>query len=238
MSHAELRRLDAVAARLPFAVDDYDAANRAFARWRETRTEANRKTVDLWTYCYVQRYFLLRFARETAATAPDLDETIATAFKRVHASYETVRDATRFSHFVSVVCVNTFRNYRRGRRAFEPLDEATPGAPSEPAEAADAPIVRRAVETAIAELPGAVQEVARLRLLDRMEYTAISERVGLAVPSLRAYVSKALHRLREDPHLRALYYRDVLPPDAEPSGLRRLAPDSRGSGLRRRPGGV
>ena len=224
MSQAELRQLDAVAVRLPFAVDDYGAASAAFARWRESRADRDRETVDLWTYCYVQRYFLLRFARESAAPASAFDETVTTAFRRVHASYETVRDATRFAHFVSVVCVNTFRNYRRGRRAFEAVDEALADAPSEPAEAGDAPIVRRSVATAIEALPEAVREIARLRLLERLEYPDISARTGLAVPSARAYVSKALRRLRDDPHLRALYYRDVVPPDAEPSGLRRLAP--------------
>ena len=73
----DLARLDAVARHLPFDVRDVDAANDAFARWRETGEGL--REVDLWAYCYVQRYFLAQFVRERGA-ASDVDAERYTGF--------------------------------------------------------------------------------------------------------------------------------------------------------------
>ena len=218
MSHAELRRLDAVAAALPFAIDDYAAANAAFVAWHATR--GSRRIVDMWAYCYVQRYFLTRFVRETGGSPSDLDVAVTTAYERVHRSLDSVRDPSRFAQFVSVVCKNTLLNNRSRRRGFDALDETAPADPETPAEGWDAPVVRRAVAAAIAALPEGIRETARLRFLEAMDYPAIAERTGHGVPTLRAYAAKATRRLREDPALRAFQFQDVLPPGVggEPPG--------------------
>ena len=217
MSHAELRRLDALAAALPFAVDDYAAANAAFVAWREG--SGARRTVDLWAYCYVHRYVLTRFARETGGAPSDADVVTTKAYERILNGLDTVRDPGRFAQFVSVVCKNTLLNNRSRRRAFDALDEALPAEAPE-RDAVDAGLVRHTLAAAIAVLPEGIRETARLRFLEGLGYDALAERIGKEVPTARAYVSKAVRRLREDPALRALHFDDVLPPhrtaDARP----------------------
>lgn len=211
MSHAELQRLDAVAAALPFAIDDYDAANAAFVAWREGR--GPRRAVDLWAYCYVQRYVLTRFARETGGAPSDLDVVLTKAYERVLKSYDTVRDPGHFAQFVSVVCKNTLLNNRSRRRAFDALDETTPDEDEGPADI-DVGLLRHTLAAAISALPEGIRETARLRFLEGLGYPDLAERIGKEVPTARAYVSKAVKRLRQDPALRALHFDDVAPPGA------------------------
>lgn len=211
MSHAELRRLDAVAAALPFAIDDYAAANAAFVAWREGR--GGRRDVDLWAYCYVRRYVLTRFARETGGAPSDFDVVVTKAYERVLGSVDTVRDPSRFAQFVSVVCRNTLLNNRTRRRAFDELDETAP-APDDAPRDIDRDLLRHALALAIAALPEGIRETARLRLLEGLGYAELAERIGKGVPTARAYVSKAVKRLRQDPELRALHFDDVAPPGA------------------------
>ena len=156
-------RLDDLAARLPFAVDDYDAAAAAFVRAGEPGGAADRETVELWVYCYALRYLYVRFARDTVASAADLDAVIDRTFVKALAGLDGIRDPAKLPHFVSVVCRRGLITYRERRRPTVDLDEdrhaeRTPPRPSD----YDAVLVRREVARAVAALPPALQAVARM----------------------------------------------------------------------------
>lgn len=209
----QLYHLDAVARHLPFAVDDYAAAGTAFARWRGSGTDDDRKTVELWAYCYTLRYFYTQFARERTSGASDLDDAIDRAYGRVLRNLEAVREADKFASFVSVVCKRTLLNHRARRRPVTEVEEhMAPVEPTSGPDGYDGRLVQWMIGRSIEGLPAAIRDIARMRLLDRVPYEEIAEVTGRPLPTVRTYVSKAIARLREDPDLRALYYDDVLPP--------------------------
>ena len=204
---ATMRALDEVAARLPFHVDDVEKANEAFLRWRETGDPHALRTVELWTYCYTRRYFIVKFLRDSAYGPTELDTLVGKAFTRAHSNFDQVKQPERFASWVSVICKNTFLNFVRRYREQFALDEArVVGDAPPPHGEHDRLLIRRAVEQAIDRLPPSLQEVARRRFLEGQPYDAMSDATGRPVPSLRAYVNKAVVRLREDPALRALLH--------------------------------
>lgn len=198
-------RLHALVRHLPFDVDDFDAARETFCRWRKGGAEADRQTAQLWAYCYVAWYFYGKFTRERTAGPSDLDAVIERSCRRVFRSMGDVRDPERFPQFVSVVCRNVLYSYRLRRRETVEVEEDTaPVAPPE-ADDHDRVLVRRLIVRAIAGLPPAIAEVARMRLLENRSYQEISDATGHALATTRTYYSKAIARLREDPDLRALH---------------------------------
>lgn len=208
--------LDALARSLPFPVDDYAAAGRAFAAWREAggqREGAAYGTVTLWAYVYVQRHLAARFARERTSGPADLDDAITRAVEGFMEGLDRVDDPLRFPHYVSVICKNTVIGHRGRRRETVEADDETlpPDDEVTPAPFA-AEVVRADVDAALADLPDSVREVARLRYVERLDYETIAERTGRPIASVRTYAARAGARLREDPHLRAHHYDDVLPP--------------------------
>ena len=219
MSPDALRHLDAVARHLPFGIDDYAAANAAFARWKASGEDDDLQAVELWTYCYVQRYFLIRFLRERGAPS-DFEACLSRAVQRARRSYDRVREAEKFASYVSVTCKNTLRNYRRDRRDLDEIADgmATTRQPDVPDY--DGDVLRAVLARALDAMPATVREIGRLRFLDRMEYPEIAEATGRPLPTVRTYAARAMGRLREDPQLRALYYDDVLPPEAAPRAPR------------------
>lgn len=198
-----LERLDAVAAHLPFHLSETDQVNAAFSRWREEGAEEARRIVDLWTYCYIRRYYLVKFMRDPAPSASDLDALVERAYVKVEEHRIGIRDPGRYAHWVSVVCRNTFLNHLRRRRPHVSLDEE--GGPVLVSEELPAPpdfaFVLQVVLAAIARLPAYLQEVSRLRFVERRSYEQIGEATGKPLPIIRSYVHKALARLRQDPEL-------------------------------------
>ena len=204
MSPAHASSLAYVARRLPFAVDDYDAARDAFVRWRHSGAEADRETVEVWGYGYVLWYFYSQFARERTTTPSDLDAAIEQAVGRVFGSLATVREPRRFPNYVSKICRNVLLTHRRRRReTTEVTDWMVTVCPAE-ADGYDLLLVRRLVVRAVAQLPPAIRRVAHMRLLEACPYPAIAEATGLPIDSVRTYASKAAARLRQDPDLRDL----------------------------------
>jgi RNA polymerase sigma factor (sigma-70 family) len=202
-------QLSTVLDRLPFGVDDIEAANRAFQDWRASGAEEDLQIVDLWTYCYVCRYFLGKAAGDEFSHASDSDELITTAYKKVRDKRDTVNNPDRYAHWVSVVCKNTFLNYTRRNRVSESIDED--GGPNLTADS-DRPapeygFVQEAFEAAIDRLPDYLQQPARLYFLENKGFEQISDTVGKPVPTIRTYKHKAVKRLRQDDTLRG--YVDV-----------------------------
>lgn len=189
---------------MPFAVDDYDAAREAFARWHRSQSRLDLQTLEVWCYGYALSYFHGQFKRERTGGASDIDAAVTQAVDRLFRSLPTVREPLRFPNYVSRVCRNVLLTHRSRRRdTVEITDRTVSVVPSE-AEGYDLILVRRLVARAIDALPPAIRRVARLRILEQTPYSEIAEATGLPIDSVRTYASKAAARLRCDPILRDL----------------------------------
>lgn len=189
---------------LPFSVDDTGAANDAFRRWREEEDPDAKRLADLWTYCYVCRYFLAKSARGTFDNPSDADELTTRAYRKVQKNREGVRDATRYANWVSVVCKNTLLNYTRRNQFSESIedDDRLTLTAEKTNPAAEVGFVHEAFAEAIERLPKYLQEPARLYFLENREFEEISEAVGKPVATVRTYKHKAIKKLRTDDRLR------------------------------------
>ncbi len=201
------RSLDEVKAYLPFDVDDFDRANEAFLRWRQTRSDRDLQTVELWLFVYSRRYFITKFLRERALNPADIEKPIGDAYRRAREHFDEIEHPERFVNFVSVVCKHTFVNFVRSRsrsRAVELDPDVVPEAAAEtvdPTAAHDRRVLRYVLLAAVNALPDSLRGVARMRLLEGREYEEIAEEVGKTQAVVRTYVSKALAKLRGDPAL-------------------------------------
>ena len=198
---SDLSRLDGLIRQLPFDLDDGAAVGALYAEWKAAPGKRNQYLIDLWTYCYVRRYFLVKFVRsEGGYSSGDLEMVIERAFKKISIGRETVREATRYPNWVVVVCRNTFVNFVTRQPDHVPVDRiAEPRVDPEPLDALhDQAIRASALDAAIRRLPAWLRVVARLRLVDGLAYEVIQERTGIPVPSVRTYANKAVMRLRQD----------------------------------------
>ena len=201
---------------LPFAVDDADAANDAFARGR-AGDPAARRLADIWAYTYVVRYMARAFARERVGDASDADAVEDRVLQNLPSVWERVDSPDKFAHYVMKMCKNALLTHRARRKTTVEADDTTlPPTRDDERHAHDAVMVRRDVALAIAGLPSAVRVVAEMKVLGGMSFEAIAEATGHPLPTVRTYASKANARLREDARLRAHAFDDVLPPLAIP----------------------
>lgn len=189
--------------RLPFAVDETEVANDTFRRWREEGDPEAKRLVDLWTYCYVCRYYLSKSARGTFHNPSDADELTTRAYHKVQKNCDDVRNPDRYANWVSVICKNTLLNYTRRDRFSESIEDE--GGPTLIAEeehlATSVGFVREAFAEAIDRLPKYLQEPARLYFLENQEFKEISEAVNKPVATVRTYKHKAMKQLRTDDRL-------------------------------------
>jgi len=196
-------RLDPLLARLPFALDDTDRLNAVYQRWTCSGGAADRDVIDLWTYCFIWRYFLSKAARDGLRRPSDMDALVARAFRRTCRSRRDATTIVRYASWVSVVCRNTFINYVQRARVVQSIDDMGGDLISEPPPAYDdAPRVRRALLSAIDRLPAYLQDTARLFFVDGCTFEMISASIGKPVPTVRTYKFRALDLLRDDPVLR------------------------------------
>ncbi len=197
-------RLQTVIDRLPFAVDDTEAANEAFRRWRIEGNSETERVVDLWTYCYVCRYFLAKSASNAFDSAAAPDRLITRTYEKIQDKRESVREPGQYASWVSVVCKNTFLNHTRRDRVAKSIDdEEGPVLRSdEVCTVREIGFVRETFERALERLPDYLQEPARLYFLEDLDFEEISDTIGKAVPTVRTYKHKAVQKLREDETLR------------------------------------
>lgn len=198
-------RLRTVLKRLPFSVDDTEAANDAFRRWVQGDDPDAGRLLDMWTYCYVCRYFLAKSAGGALTEAAAPDELITRTFTKVQDKRDGVRNPDRYANWVSVVCKNTFLNYmRRDRVAASVDDDEGPTLTAQTSHAvSEMGFVREAFEEAIERLPAYLQEPARRYFLEDQDFEEISEALEKPVPTIRTYKHKAVKRLRKDERLRS-----------------------------------
>lgn len=193
--------VDRVAAHLPFPIHDAHQANAAFEAWREGGDASMKRVVDLWTYCFVRRYLLAKFAANRLAGAADLEQLCERVYRKIERKRVTVEDARRYASWVSVVCRNAYYNYARtaGRIVLFGTEGDLPVLVSEPREPAyDRVLLLDAMHAAIEDLPPYLREVAILKFVRELEYTDIEKETGLSLPIVRAYVSKIVRRLRRN----------------------------------------
>ncbi|PSQ81357.1 MAG: sigma-70 family RNA polymerase sigma factor [Bacteroidetes bacterium QS_1_63_11] len=189
--------------RLPFSVDDTAAANNAFRRWRNGSDPDAERIVDMWTYCYICRYFLSKSSQGTFDHASDTDELTTRAYRKVLDNRDGVRNPDRYANWVSVICKNTFLNYTRRDQFSESVEEEEgPTLTAEKRQSvAEVGFVREALDEAIGRLPQYLQKPARLYFLEDREFEEISDAVDKPVATVRTYKHKAVKRLRTDERL-------------------------------------
>jgi len=189
--------------RLPFSVDDTGAANAAFREWIDGNDPGAERVVDMWTYCYICRYFLSKSSQGAFNHASDADELITRAYRRALENRDNVRNPSRYANWVSVICKNTLLNYARRDQFSESIEEED--GPTLPAEerqpVAEVGFVREALDEAIDRLPQYLQKPARLYFLEDREFEEISDAVDKPVATVRTYKHKAVKRLRTDERL-------------------------------------
>lgn len=203
MSHPSFRSLDALASSLPFHLDDVDSANAAYMRWHRTQDAEERRVILVWTYCFIRRYFLVKFVQETSYSAADLDDLIDRTFRKVERAESQIKQPSRYASWLSVVCKNTFRNYLRRRKSTVSLQEEQ--APTlvgeEPKSYSDVGYAHLALHRAIDRLPSYLRVCMRLRFIEGLSYPEIAERTDHPLPRIRAYIYKGIRRLRDDEDL-------------------------------------
>lgn len=222
------KTLTSLLARLPFRLDDLEHVNVLFTASRASCDRGMEVQIELWTYCFVRRYFSIKLARDAIAQKSDLDALMDLAYRRIRKRADT--SIERYGSWVSVICRNTFLNYVRDRRIHVSDSAAEAGSPGVRTRAPerqptlttdedrlDWAVAFTVVELAIARLPRYLQRVARLRILDDLDYDAIAVATGRPVATVRAYFHKAATRLRRDPAICRVLGRDQIDP-SEPTG--------------------
>jgi DNA-directed RNA polymerase specialized sigma24 family protein len=198
-------QLKRIRSHLPFEVDDTEAVNAAYERWCHEGRLADQQVVDLWTYCYVLRYFLIKQASGNLRSPADTDALVDKAYRKVEQKRSNVRDPARYAHWVSVVCKHTFLNYTRSDRSMQSIDaDGGPVLAGDPQAARyDLGFVHEALAGAIARLPDYLETPARLYFLEEQTFEEIAEAIDKEVPTVRTYKHKAVRRLRKDERLAA-----------------------------------
>lgn len=199
--------LHSIAARLPFHLDDHPQVNILFMRLRQHQQTQDKHTIDLWTYCYIYRYFLMKLTTSHNAQPTHLDKLVANAFADVQKNASHIRQPDHYTGWVSTICKHRFVNYLRTRKSTLSLEDDTLTVTFEEnyvAEAHDTPIVYQTICTAINALPEFLRDITRMRLLEQKSYKEIASLTGHSSSILRSYMSKATRKLRQDPRLRAM----------------------------------
>jgi RNA polymerase sigma factor (sigma-70 family) len=207
----DLRALDEVASRLPFAVSDYQAVNDTFAAWLQTGSNEEYDRIILWLYCYTRRFLMTKAIRHREAASSDVETLISKAFMKSRDHLTSVRDPARFAGYMSVICkriyIDHFRRRtsekQRGGDLNNELDPDTEDGLAVVIDSLDREVLTDAIHHALEQIPQNWREALIKRHLEGWSYTRIATELGRPEGTLRAYVYKALCRLREDPVLQA-----------------------------------
>ncbi len=190
-----------ILSRIPFNVDDTDQVNDLYFENSANPTTENDEVIDLWTYCYIRRYFQLKYARDFDGSLADYEKLIAECFRKVAKGRDTLGGTNRYANWVSVICKNTFLNYIRGKRRYISIDRSHEQLCDDHAGAEvelDSRLLFGALKQAIDRLPSFLRTIATRRIVEEQDYETIADETGKPVPTVRSYVNKALVRLRKD----------------------------------------
>ncbi len=205
MSYTSFDSLDELAATLPFRLDDTPAVNAAYIRWHATQDLKERSVVQLWTYCFIRRYFLVKFIQDSSWSATDLDVLVDIAFRKTEMRESQVREPDRYASWVSVVCKNTFRNYLRSKQKQKQVaidrEQAGISVSELPNRYREHGAQELMLVAAIDRLPPHLRACVRLRFLGGLSYAEIARRTERPLPTIRAFVYRAVKRMRKDDDL-------------------------------------
>ena len=204
-SRSILVSIDAVSNSLPFGVDEYEKVNKTYERWVRHREVEDGRNVDVWTYCFVQRYFALQFLRSSRWMRSDADRLIDVTLQRLRIARYQLRNPDRYTSWVVSTCRNTFLTYVRTRRIDGLDDPDTLVAEPSRADRYDIAVMYEALSIGIERLPEFLQDAARLRLIEAKPYREIARLTGRPIPTLRSYANRALIALRKDPVVRRVF---------------------------------
>ena len=203
----ELTTLESLADRLPFAIDESHRVNETFAAYMEAERLEDKRLVDLWTYCYVRRYFLIKFIRQARFRASELDHLVEHTYRKVEKSRHDIKHHDRYAQWVSVVCRNTFVNFVARRKTVVGLETRHDIALSPDDDPNDpdvnAAAIHNALQVAISELPPFLQATARMRFVENLSNEEIGRIIGKRSATVRAYVHKICKRFRRNRELKA-----------------------------------
>ncbi len=213
ISTTDLARLEQLVSRLPFHLDDVMKANMVFREWTKYGRSEDLYIVDVWTYCFVWRNLIVKFSRNSDLNKSDFDMLVARVYERIVERRYTVRDETRYTNWVSVICRNFFVNYLRTLKKNQSIDDLSDIEDFEALDATsefedDLIVLREVLLGAIARLPDYLQPVVKMRMLEQKSYDQISVLIGKKVEVVRSYFNKAIQKLREDKLLRKLIKRE------------------------------
>ena len=201
----ELSTLEALASRLPFRLEEADQVNEAFSIYMAQGTHQQKVLIDLWTYCYVRKYYLIKFLKGGSFQASELDQLVEKTYQKVERHRANVLSHDRYAQWVSVVCRNTFINFVSRRKKIFGLD-VLPGELSSGPDVfdldANGASIHLSLLNAISVLPVFLQATARMKFVENLSYEEISRITGKRVPTIRSYVHKICRRFRKDSALR------------------------------------
>jgi len=212
--HLDLHSLDELALGLPFALDACADVNTAYSAHLRSPTTESAKLVDLWTYCFIRRYYLMKFIRENGFQSCELESVVEQTYRKVERGRKRLKQHNRYAQWVSVVCKNNFINFVTRRShvitldatamisdsdgdLFELMPESEWVDPS-----VDAGMLYVALARAIEDLPQFLHHVARMRFVEQLSYEEIGRLTGHSLATVRAYIHKVCTRFRRDPGLR------------------------------------
>jgi RNA polymerase sigma-70 factor (ECF subfamily) len=132
----------------------------------------------------------LRMLGDYAAADDATQNAFISAYRKL-ASFDPNR---RFFSWIYRILVNECLNDRRSRRPFEPIwaDAAMVGSPADDLETSER---RRAVQTAIRDLPPDYREVVVLRHFGGLSYDEIADAVGVPAKTVKSRLHTARERL-------------------------------------------
>jgi RNA polymerase sigma factor (sigma-70 family) len=202
----ELSSLEVLAASLPFRLDEAERVNEAFCTYLTKGQKQQKVLIDLWTYCFVRRYFLIKFLKEAAFRSSELDLLVEKTYQKVERSRGKIDSPDRYAQWVSVVCRNTFINFVSRRRLVTGLENMHVDPMSLPVgrdTEAVAAGLHVALLRAIEDLPDFLRPSARMKFVENLSYEEISRIIGKRVPTVRSYIHKVCARFRKNRSLQA-----------------------------------
>ena len=212
--HLDLHSLDELALRLPFGLDACADVNMAYSAHVRSPTRESAKLVDLWTYCFIRRYYLMKFIRESGFQSCELESVVEQTYRKVERGRRSLKRYDRYAQWVSVVCKNNYINFVTRRSHVIAIDSTlmeghVHGGPPDGLDegdwvdpSVDAGMLYVALTRAIERLPGFLRHAARMRFVEQLSYDEISRLTGHSVATVRAYIHKICTRFRKDPGLK------------------------------------
>jgi len=141
----------------------------------------------------------VRVARRLVRTQMEAEDLAQTALMNVLARAHAISDPQMVKPYLMTAVRNLWRNQLRAGRRFEPARDDTifDRLPDpEPDEPTVSGIDAATLEVALKTLSEANAALLALRYVERLDYTAIGERLGITPPTARQRVHRAMEQLR------------------------------------------